>query len=63
MRRVLGIDVLACPRGGGRLRRIATLEAPAVVGTILAPLGRLHPADSSGPAPPRARASCGHVRE
>ena len=54
MRRVFDLDVLACPRWGGRLRRIATVEDPAVVGTILAHLGLLHPADSPGPAPPSA---------
>jgi hypothetical protein len=54
MRRVLDLDVLACPRCGGRLRRIATVEDPAVVGTILAHLGLLHPADAPGPAPPSA---------
>jgi len=54
MRRAVGIDVLACPRCGARLRLIATVEDPAVVGTILAPLGLLHPADSPGPAPPSA---------
>jgi hypothetical protein len=52
MRRVFDLDVLACPRGGGRLRLIATVEAPAVVGKILAHLGLLHPADTPGPAPP-----------
>jgi len=50
MRRAFGIDVLACPRCGGRLRFIATVDDPGVVGTILAPLGLLHP----GPAPPPA---------
>jgi hypothetical protein len=54
MRRAFGIDVLACPRGGGRLRLIATVEDPAVVGTILAHLGLLHPGGSPGPAPPSA---------
>jgi len=54
MRRAVGIDGLACPRCGGRLRLIATVEDPAVMGTILAPLGLLHPADSPGPAPPSA---------
>jgi hypothetical protein len=54
LRRVFGIDVLACPRCGGRLRLIATMEDPAVVGKILAPLGLLHSADSPGPAPPSA---------
>jgi hypothetical protein len=50
MRRAFGIDGLAWPRCGGWLRRIATVDDPAVVGTILAPLGRLHPADSPGSA-------------
>ena len=54
IRRVFDLDVLACPRGGGRLRRIATVEDPAVVGKFLAPLGLLHPTDSPGPAPPSA---------
>jgi len=39
MRRAFGIAVLACPRCGGRLRLIVTLEDPAVVGEILAPCG------------------------
>jgi hypothetical protein len=46
--------VLACPSCGGRLRLIATVEDPAVVGKILPHLGLLHPADSPGPAPPSA---------
>jgi len=39
MHRVLALDVLACPRRGGRLRVIATVQDPAVVPTILAHLG------------------------
>ena len=54
MRRVFDLDVLACPRCGGRLRLIATVEDPAVVSKILAHLGLLHPTDSPGPAPPSA---------
>ena len=46
MRRAVGIDLLACPRCGGRLRLIATVEDPAVGGKILAPLRLLHPARS-----------------
>jgi uncharacterized protein YbaR (Trm112 family) len=56
MRRVFDLDVLACPRCGGRLRLIATVEDPAVVGKILAHLGLLHPAGSPGPA--RLRPPC-----
>ena len=54
MRRAFGVDVLACPGCGGRLRLIATLEDPAVVGKILTHLGLRQPADSPGPAPPSA---------
>jgi len=45
---------MSSPARAGRLRRIATVEDPAVVGNILAHLGLLHPADSPGPAPPSA---------
>jgi len=53
-RRAFRIDVLACPRCGGRLRFIAAVEDPTVVGTSLAPLSLLHPGDSPGPAWPSA---------
>ena len=36
MRRAFDIDVLACPRGGGRLRLIATVEDPDAIRAILA---------------------------
>ena len=39
MRRSFGIDVLACPRCGGRLALIAIIEDPAVTGRILRHLG------------------------
>jgi hypothetical protein len=55
MRRAFGLDVLACPRCGGRLRLIASLEGPAVVAKILAQLDRSSSADSPGPAPPAER--------
>jgi hypothetical protein len=39
MRRVFDIDVLACPRCGGRLRLVATIENPAAIRRILSHLG------------------------
>ena len=53
MRRELALDVLACPRCGGRLRVIATIQDPAVVRAILAHLGLALGPDSPGPAPPQ----------
>jgi len=54
MRRAFDLDVLRCPRCSGRMQLIATIDDPAVIQRILAHLGRLHPADSPGPAPPSA---------
>ncbi|MEP6906056.1 MAG: transposase, partial [Gemmatimonadales bacterium] len=39
MRRTFGVDVLACPRCGGRLRLVALLEQAAVVQRTLRHLG------------------------
>jgi hypothetical protein len=39
MRRGFDLDVLACPRCGGRMRLLATIEDPQVIRTILAHLG------------------------
>jgi uncharacterized protein YbaR (Trm112 family) len=52
MRRVFDLDVLACPRCGGRLRVIATIQDPLAVQAILAHLARARVADPPGPAPP-----------
>lgn len=38
MRRAFDIDVLACPRCGGRLRLIVTVEDPDAIRAILAAL-------------------------
>jgi len=58
MRRVFDLDVLACPRGGGRLRVIATVQDPLAVQAILAHLGRsLSTTEAPGPAPPVPAAS------
>jgi hypothetical protein len=47
MRRVFALDVLACPRYGGRLRVIAAAQDPLAVQAILT-----HRARSGAPAPP-----------
>jgi hypothetical protein len=52
MRRIFGLDVLACPRCGGRLRLIALVEEAAVIDRILRHLGL----PNTVPAPRPARA-------
>ena len=49
MRRAFDIDVLACPNCGGRMRLLATIDAPLVIEPILARLGL--PTDSVRPDP------------
>jgi hypothetical protein len=51
MRRAFAIDVLACPRCGGRLPLIATIEDPRVIRQLLAHLGL--PTAGPGPCPSR----------
>ena len=51
MHRAFGIDVLACPHCGGRLRLIATLHDPVVIRKILAHLALCHSGQSPGPVP------------
>jgi hypothetical protein len=53
MRRAFDIDVLACPRCGGRMRLIATIADPRVIRPILAHLGL----PTEVPRPPPARAA------
>ena len=48
LRHMFALDVLACPRCGGRMRVIATIEDPAVIRRILTHLGL--PVDQSVPA-------------
>jgi hypothetical protein len=57
MHRAFAIDVLACPRCGGRLRLIATLHDPAVIRKILAHVGIAPSGPSPGPAPPASGAA------
>jgi uncharacterized protein YbaR (Trm112 family) len=52
MRRAFGLDVLACPRCGGRLRLIATVENPEGIRAILAALAGSR--ERQGRAPPGA---------
>jgi len=61
MWRAFDIDVLACPRCGGRLRLIATVEDPDAVRISLG--GLAGSAGLVGRAPPRlaARAASGAV--
>jgi hypothetical protein len=49
LQRVFEFDVLACPRCGGRLRVLATIEEPSVVHKILTHVGL-----STEPVTPRA---------
>jgi hypothetical protein len=56
MRRAFELDVLGCPRCGGRLRLIATVADPGVIRQILAHLGLSSaPAERPGPGPPPGR--------
>jgi uncharacterized protein YbaR (Trm112 family) len=52
MPRGLALDVLACPRCGGRLRVLATVQTPRAVQAILASLARSGAPAPPGPAPP-----------
>ena len=52
MRRVFDLDVLACPRCGGRMSVIATIEAADVLRKILGHLGL--PTDPPAPLPARS---------
>ena len=55
MRRTFGLDVLACPRCGGRLRLVALIDQGSVVQRILRHLGLPTAVPEPGPAraPPR----------
>jgi hypothetical protein len=51
MRRAFDTDVLACPKCGGRMVLLATIEDPAVIRRILTHLGLS--LDSGDPLPER----------
>jgi Putative transposase len=52
MRRAFEIDVLECPRCGGRMTLIATIDDPAVIRKILAHLGLSTERPDARPARP-----------
>ena len=52
MRRAFDIDVLACPRCGGRMRLLATIDDPLVIEPILAHLGLSSDRVRADPAQP-----------
>ena len=52
MRRSLGLDVLRCPRCGGRLKLIALIKDPTVIRRVLQHLGL--PTDVPEARPARA---------
>ena len=56
LHRVFAVDVLACPRCGGRMRILATIDDPRVVRRILAHLGLISDAGPQ-PDPPTWRAA------
>jgi len=60
MRRAFGVDVLACPRCGGRLRLIALVEDPKAIRSILAAHARAD-ADRAPPSVTRFDAGRGLV--
>jgi hypothetical protein len=51
-KRSFAVNVLACPRCGGRMRVVATIEDPVVIRKILTHLGL--PTDVPPPRPPPA---------
>jgi len=55
LHRVFAVDVLACPRCGGRMRILATIDDPLVARRILAHLGLL--STDPQPDPPTWRAA------
>jgi uncharacterized protein YbaR (Trm112 family) len=52
LRRTFGLDVLACPECGGRMKVIATIEEPGVIRKILRAMGLPEEAPRASPARP-----------
>ena len=51
LRHTFAVDVLACPRCGGRMRVIATIDDPVVIRKILTHLGLPTELPASRPPP------------
>ena len=56
LKRVFAIDIERCRGYGGRLKVIASIEAPALIERSLAPLKQQTPALHPSPVPSAARA-------
>jgi hypothetical protein len=56
LKRMFGVDIEACARCGGKLRVIASIEEPQVIGKILAHLERMAPEQCQAQLPLGARA-------
>jgi hypothetical protein len=52
MRHSFGLDVLACPHCGGRMRHVATILSTASIRAILQHQGHPQPEPRAGPSPP-----------
>jgi hypothetical protein len=52
MRHSFGLDVLACPHCGGRMRHVATILRATSIRAILRHQGNAPPEPRAGPSPP-----------
>jgi hypothetical protein len=52
LKRTLSLDVLACPRCGGRMEAIAEITEPEVIGKILRAMGLPDTPPRASPARP-----------
>jgi len=52
MRHSFGLDVLACPHCGGRMRHVATIRSASSIRGILQHQGHPRPEPRAGPSPP-----------
>ena len=62
LKRVFGIEINTCARCGGKLKVIASIEEPEVIGKILAHLQKTAPDSNQAELPLGARAPPAQVR-